>query len=306
MSVEVKRSDFLSATAPRWCPGCGCYGVLKGLTQTFADCGIPREKQVVISGIGCSARLPYYLDTYAMHTLHARAPAVATGVKLTRPDLSVWIITGDGDALAIGGNHTLHFMRRNMDLKMLLLNNQIYGLTKGQLSPTSPTGMKTKTSPYGSADNPVHPIRLALSMGASFVARVGDKDPAMLDAVLGAAQAHRGAAFVEVLMNCITFHDGAFEAVRDKTSRAEKSLELVHGQPLCFGANGEFGLRERDGELQRVRIAESGRDRNDLLIHDAHAQDPAMALRISQLGFPDGPLALGVFRQIEAPVYGAA
>jgi len=304
MNRPLQRSDFLSETAPRWCPGCGCYGVLKGLTQVFADCGLPREKQVVISGIGCSARLPYYLDTYAMHTLHGRAPAVASGIKLTRPELSVWVVTGDGDALAIGGNHTLHFMRRNIDINMLLLNNQIYGMTKGQLSPTSPMGMKTKTSPYGSVDKPLHPISLALAMGATFVARVSDKDQPMLQQVLTAAQAHRGAVFIEVLMNCITFHDGAFAAVTDKEERAANTLSLRHGQALRFGAQDEFGIRQGEQGLEIVDT--QAVDADALVVHDAGAADPASARRLSQLSFSQpGPLVLGVFRNIDAPVFGA-
>jgi 2-oxoglutarate ferredoxin oxidoreductase subunit beta len=305
MSSAYKRVDFLSNVTPRWCPGCGCFGVLKSLTSMFANSGLPREQFVTVSGIGCSARLPYYLGTYGMHSIHGRAPTIATGIKMVNPDLSVWVITGDGDALAIGGNHTMHFMRRNPDIKMILLNNQVYGLTKGQSSPTSPKGMKTKTSPGGTEENPIKPLNLALAMGATFVARVSDKDNPMIEEVLEAARLHKGAALVEVLLNCITFHDGAFEPVSNKDTRDDHSIRLEHGQPMVFGSERDKGLRRRaDGRLEVVSLSVPGISEEDILVHDQFCEDPAIAQQLSLMSFPDEPYALGIFRQVlnEEPV----
>lgn len=299
MTGSYERVDFLSSVDPRWCPGCGCHGVLKSLTSMFANSGLPKEKFVTVSGIGCAARLPYYLDTYGMHSIHGRAPAIATGIKMVQPDLSVWVITGDGDALAIGGNHTMHFLRRNPDIKMILLNNQIYGLTKGQSSPTSPRGLKTKTSPYGTEDNPIQPLNLALAMGATFVARVSDKDGPMIEDVLEAARLHQGAALIEVLLNCITFHDGAFDPVSSRKTRDEHTISLKHGEPMLFGAERDQGLRRRhDGRLEVVSLNGSGFDVADVLVHDRYADDPAVAQQLAKMSFPEEPYALGIFRQI--------
>ncbi len=303
-SSELTRQDFLSNCDPRWCPGCGCFSILRSLTTSFANAGIPKERQVVVSGIGCSSRLPYYTSAYGFHTLHGRAPTVAMGIKLTNPELSVWIVSGDGDALAIGGNHTMHFMRRNSDLKMMLFNNQIYGLTKGQASPTSPPGLKTKSTPYGVTDNPVRPVSLALASGATFVARVHDKDNAMMEAVMDEAQQHKGAVFIEILMNCVTFHDGAFDHVTAKKERDSHSLQLKHGEPMIFGQEREKGIIDRQGQLQVVEIGQSGITERDLLVHDAYSEDTALAHRLALLEYPDFPFPFGIFRKVDAPVYG--
>ncbi len=296
------RLDFLSATTPRWCPGCGCFAVLKSLTATYARLGVPREKLLTISGIGCTSRLPYYTRTFGFHTVHGRAPTVAMGAKLANPELSVWLISGDGDALAIGGNHTMHLLRRNPDIKMLMLNNQIYGLTKGQASPTSPTGLKTKSTPYGVADTPVNPVNLALACGATFVARVPDTSGPMMEEVFAAAHAHRGVAFVEVLLNCITFHDGAYEQITAKATRDDSSVRLVAGAPLRFGGNGRKLLVHANGHIAAIELAEDEPLPDNAVIHDP--TDAGLAQQLALMSLPDLPCALGIFRQVQAPVYG--
>jgi 2-oxoglutarate ferredoxin oxidoreductase subunit beta len=303
---KPERSHFLSSATPRWCPGCGCYGVLKSLTATYAGLGIPRERLVTLSGIGCTSRLPYYTATYGFHTLHGRAPTVAMGAKLANPELSVWVISGDGDALAIGGNHTLHLLRRNPDINFLLLNNQIYGLTKGQASPTSPTGLKTKSTPFGVADAPVNPVNLALAAGATFVARVPDTNNAMMEAVFAAAHAHRGIAFVEVLLNCVTFHDGAYQMITGKGSRDEHSVLLRPGEPMLFGKDHDKYLASENGRIVLRQLTEGDASPADALLHDPTATDPGLAQQLALMAPPDMPCALGIFRQVQAPVFGAA
>ena len=300
-AAEARR-DFLSATTPRWCPGCGCFAVLKSLTATYARLGVPREKFLTISGIGCTSRLPYYTRTFGFHTLHGRAPTVAMGAKLANPDLSVWLITGDGDALAIGGNHTMHLLRRNPDIKLLLLNNQIYGLTKGQASPTSPTGLKTRSTPYGVPDSPINPVNFALACGATFVARVPDTNSAMMEEVFAAAHAHRGVAFVEVLLNCITFHDGAYTQITGKATRDDSSVRLRAGEPLRFGGNGRKVLVHDHGRLIAAELAEGEPLPDNAVRHDP--TDAGLAQQLALMSLPELPCALGIFRQVEAPVYG--
>jgi len=302
--IALTRQDYLSSCDPKWCPGCGCFAILRSMTSMFAEAKIPPHEQVIISGIGCSSRLPYYSATYGFHTIHGRAPTVAMGAKLANPDLSVWVVTGDGDALAIGGNHTMHLLRRNSDVKMMLLNNQIYGLTKGQASPTTPQGLVTKSSPYGAVDKPIRPVLLALAAGATFVARVHDRDVKQMEQVMLAAQNHKGAVFIEVLMNCVTFYDGAYETVTDKSTRSEHMLELEHGKPLIYGKDGNKGYINKNGKLESVIIGEDGITEDDILVHDAHSKNAGLQAQLSLLEFPKNPYPIGIFRQVNERVYG--
>ena len=304
LPIAPDRTDFLSRATPRWCPGCGCFAVLKSLTATYARLGVPRERLVTISGIGCTSRLPYYTATYGFHTLHGRAPTVALGVKLANPELSVWVISGDGDALAIGANHTLHLLRRNPDIKMLLLNNQIYGLTKGQASPTSPRGMVTRSTPYGVADTPINPVNLALAAGATFVARVADTNGAMMEEVFAAAHAHRGVAFVEVLLNCVTFHDGAYAMITDKETRDDYALVMRPGEPLLYGRQQRKVLVADRGRLVALPLADGEAIPEQALRHDPQATHSSLAQQLAFMAPPDLPCAVGIFRQVQAPVYG--
>jgi 2-oxoglutarate ferredoxin oxidoreductase subunit beta len=300
--------DFASDQEVRWCPGCGDYAVLKAVQGFLPDLGLRKENIVFISGIGCSSRFPYYLDTFGMHSIHGRAPAIATGLATTREDLSVWVITGDGDSLSIGGNHLIHAMRRNVNLKILLFNNRIYGLTKGQYSPTSEPGKVTKSTPVGSLDHPFNPVSLALGAEASFVARTIDSDRKHLTSVLTAAAAHRGAALVEIYQNCPIFNDGAFDAVKDPGSRDEAIIPLEQGRPIRFGADQRLGVVRRDGagngggvEVVEVTAANEA----DVLVHDAHAADPSTAFALSRLT-DAGVLhraPIGIFRDVERPTY---
>jgi 2-oxoglutarate ferredoxin oxidoreductase subunit beta len=266
------------------------------------ELGLRRENIVFVSGIGCAARFPYYMQTYGMHSIHGRAPAIATGLSVSRPDLSVWVVTGDGDALSIGGNHLIHALRRNVNLKILLFNNQIYGLTKGQYSPTSPLGTLNRTTPMGSLDWPFNPLSLALGAEATFVARSIDTDRKHLTEVLRRAAAHRGTAFVEIYQNCNVYNDGAFDAVRDDKVNASR-IPLAHGRPVRFGADDERGVVQRpDGTLEIVDVADAGEDA--LLVHDEHAEHPSLAFALSRLSHtPTGPTPIGIFRDVERPVY---
>jgi 2-oxoglutarate ferredoxin oxidoreductase subunit beta len=295
--------DFKSDQEVRWCPGCGDYAILAAFQSFLPELEIPRENLTIISGIGCSSRLPYYVNSYGMHSIHGRAPAIATGLAASRPDLSVWVITGDGDALSIGGNHLIHALRRNVNIKILLFNNRIYGLTKGQYSPTSEQGKVTKSTPFGSLDTPFNPVSLALGAEASFVARTIDSDRKHLTSVLRAAADHKGAAFVEIYQNCPIFNDDAFAPVTAPGSREQRVIRLQHGEPIRFGAEGSQGLRfGRYGSLEPV--AAGGDDDDSLLVHDAHAADPSYAFALSRLddsGFEHAPI--GVFRQVERASY---
>jgi 2-oxoglutarate ferredoxin oxidoreductase subunit beta len=301
--VKLTAKDFKSDQEVRWCPGCGDYAILSAVQGFMPTLGIPRERIVFISGIGCSSRFPYYMNTYGMHSIHGRAPAIATGLSVTRPDLSVWVITGDGDALSIGGNHLIHALRRNVNLKILLFNNQIYGLTKGQYSPTSELGKITKSTPMGSVDHPFNPISVALGAEASFVARSIDSDRRHLTEVLQAAANHHGAAFIEVYQNCNIFNDGAFDLLKEPDTREGNQIRLRHGEPIRFGADGERGVRlSGDGRVELVDVAEVGEER--LLVHDAHREDPSLAFMLSRVSHgADGPTPIGVFRDIDRPVY---
>jgi 2-oxoglutarate/2-oxoacid ferredoxin oxidoreductase subunit beta len=302
MSVELTKKDFASDQETRWCPGCGDYAILATVQQFLPKLGLPPEKLVFVAGIGCSGRFAYYMNTYGMHGIHGRAPAIATGIALSRPDLSVWVVTGDGDGLSIGGNHLIHALRRNVPIKILLFNNQIYGLTKGQYSPTSEQGKVTKSTPFGSHDHPFNPIALALGAEATFVARTVDTDRDHQAGVLRAAAAHEGAAFVEIYQNCNVFNDGAFEAVRGKR-KAENQIVLSHGEPIRFGAVGERGVvRDRDGGVRVAEVSEVGEEK--LLVHDAHDPNPARAFALAHLAeLPTGPTPVGIFRDVSRPVY---
>jgi 2-oxoglutarate ferredoxin oxidoreductase subunit beta len=298
--VQLTAKDFKSDQEVRWCPGCGDYAILAALQSFMPELDLPRERIVFISGIGCAARFPYYMETYGMHSIHGRAPAIATGLSTSRPDLSVWVVTGDGDALSIGGNHLIHALRRNVDIKLLLFNNQIYGLTKGQYSPTSELGKVTKSTPMGSLDHPFNPVSIALGAEATFVARSIDTDRKHLTEVLRKAAGHRGAAFVEIYQNCNIYNDGAFDAVRDQK---ENRILLEHGQPIRFGQDRERGVVQRaDGSCEIVTVAEVGEDA--LLRHDEHHAEPSLAFALSRLAHtPHGPTPLGVFRDVGRPVY---
>jgi 2-oxoglutarate ferredoxin oxidoreductase subunit beta len=295
--------DFKSDQEVRWCPGCGDYAILAAFQAFLPELEIPRENLVIISGIGCSSRLPYYVNSYGMHSIHGRAPAVATGLASSRPDLSVWVITGDGDALSIGGNHLIHALRRNVNIKILLFNNRIYGLTKGQYSPTSEQGKVTKSTPYGSLDTPFNPVSLAVGAEASFVARTIDSDRKHLTSVLRAAADHKGAAFVEIYQNCPIFNDDAFAPVTDVGARDEHLIRLEHGKPIRFGAEGTHGLRfSRYGSLEPDLA--TGPDDDTLLTHDAHAHDPSYAFALSRLDSSDfAHTPIGVIRQAQRPSY---
>jgi 2-oxoglutarate ferredoxin oxidoreductase subunit beta len=299
----LSRKDFLTDQEVRWCPGCGDFAVLAQVQKLLPTLDIPRENFVVVSGIGCSSRFPYYVDTYGLHTIHGRAPAIATGLKLARPELSVWIVTGDGDALAIGGNHFIHLLRRNVDVKILLLNNRIYGLTKGQSSPTSEFGKTTKTTPLGSIDRPFNPVALALAAGGTFVARSIDADQDHLADVLRQAALHRGTAFVEIYQNCITFNDGAYDVLTDRGTRQDARLLLEDGRPLVFGVGRCRGIRLRGLEPEVVGLGTDGLTADDCLIHDATAAGSAAAYLLAQLEPPAFPVPLGVFRSVRQPTY---
>jgi len=306
--------DFTSDQEVRWCPGCGDYAVLKAVQSFLPDLGLRRENIVFISGIGCSSRFPYYLDTFGMHSIHGRAPSIATGLATAREDLSVWVVTGDGDALSIGGNHLIHALRRNVNMTILLFNNRIYGLTKGQYSPTSEAGKITKTSPMGSLDHPFNPVSLALGAEGTFVARTIDSDRKHLTSVLSAAAAHRGTSLVEIYQNCPIFNDGAFDAIKSNDTKADAIIPLVHGQPIRFGTPDESGLGTkgvvRDPETGGVKVVEIGNnpgqvEESQILVHDAHNPDPSTAFAISRLTAADylHQAPIGIFRQVERPTY---
>ena len=294
--LKLTAKDFKSDQEVRWCPGCGDYAILAAVQGFMPELGLARERVVFVSGIGCAARFPYYMQTYGMHSIHGRAPAIATGLAATRPDLSVWVVTGDGDALSIGGNHLIHALRRNVNITILMFNNEIYGLTKGQYSPTSPVGKRTGSTPQGSIDNPFNPLSVAIGAGATFVARAIDTDKKELTEVLRAAAAHRGASFVEIFQNCNIYNDGAFDAVRDDKSNR---IYLRHGEPVRFGADGERGVRLReDGS---VEVFEGD---GESLVWDAHHPEPSIAFAISRLTLGTaGAAPFGVLRQVDGPVY---
>ena len=298
--VKLTPKDFKSDQEVRWCPGCGDYAILAAVQQFMPELNIPRENIVFISGIGCSSRFPYYMNTYGMHSIHGRAPAIATGLSVTRPDLSVWVVTGDGDALSIGGNHLIHALRRNVNLKILLFNNRIYGLTKGQYSPTSEIGKITKSTPAGSADSPFNPLSLALGAEATFVARTIDSDRKHLQSVLRAAAEHQGSAFVEIYQNCNIFNDGAFEMIKDAKTRDDHLIRLEQGEPITFGKDRQFCVVHPEGSFG-LQVVEGG---GNAMVHDATVDDPAYAFALSRLSGSDlNTTPIGVFRNVRRPSY---
>jgi 2-oxoglutarate ferredoxin oxidoreductase subunit beta len=308
VDTRLTTKDFKSDQDVRWCPGCGDYAILAAVQAFLPEVGIPPERTVFVSGIGCAGRFSYYMNTYGMHGIHGRAPALATGLAAARPDLAVWIVSGDGDALSIGGNHLIHALRRDVPVKILLFNNRIYGLTKGQASPTSELGKVTKSTPFGSTDAPFNPISLALGAGATFVARTLDTDKQHLPAMLRAAAAHPGAALIEIYQNCPVFNDGAFDALTEKQTRDANVIALVHGEPIRFGPQRELGVvRDAGGELAVATVADVGEDA--LVVHDAHREDPSLAFALSRLAeVKDGATPIGIFRAAprEAPAAGLA
>jgi 2-oxoglutarate ferredoxin oxidoreductase subunit beta len=300
--AEQTRKEFTSDQEVRWCPGCGDYAILAAVQGFLPELGLRRENIVFVSGIGCSSRFPYYMNTYGLHSIHGRAPAIATGLASARPDLSVWVVTGDGDALSIGGNHLIHVLRRNVNVTILLFNNRIYGLTKGQYSPTSEVGKITKSTPMGSLDHPFNPISLALGAESTFVARTIDSDRQHLTSVLRAAAAHKGASLVEIYQNCNIFNDGAFDVLKSPDTRDEVLLRLEHGEPIVFGTDGAKGLQWKDGRLEVVDTATTLVEQ--LVVHDAHADDPSLAFALSRLDnleFSHTPI--GIFRDVDRSTY---
>ncbi|RUT72906.1 2-oxoacid:ferredoxin oxidoreductase subunit beta [Ancylomarina longa] len=302
--VKLTPKDFKSDQEVRWCPGCGDHGILVSVQKAMAEMGIPKEKFAVISGIGCSSRFPYYMNTYGFHTIHGRAAAIASGAKAANPDLEILQISGDGDALAIGGNHFIHAIRRNIDMTILLFNNEIYGLTKGQYSPTSKQGMITKTSPFGTIEEPFHPGELALGAQSKYYARTIDTNIKLTTEILLSASKHKGTSIVEVLQNCVIYNDGAHSLITAKDKKDDYQLILKHGEHMIFGKNRDKGLiLGGSGKLVVVNVGEHGIAEQDILIHDAHNPDPHMAWLLSNMSAPEYPVALGVIRDVAALSY---
>ncbi len=304
-AAQLTRKDFTSDQTVRWCPGCGDYSILANIQRVMPELGLSPEKVVFVSGIGCSSRFPYYMDTYGFHTIHGRAPAFATGIKASNPDLSVWVVTGDGDGLAIGGNHLLHIIRRNVDVNILLFNNRVYGLTKGQYSPTSRVGMKTKSTPLGSIDHPIDPLSFALGAAATFVARTVDVDAEHMQYVFRRAQEHRGTSFIEILQNCPVFNDKEWDELEDKKQRVDAGLRLQHGQPLVTGSEGRRrGIRIDSGVPAVIDLAD-GADIStaDIAVHNENHHSPAYAFALASMERPNFPLPIGVFRAVESATY---
>jgi 2-oxoglutarate ferredoxin oxidoreductase subunit beta len=299
----LTKKDFESDQDVRWCPGCGDYSILAQTQKTMPDFGVAKEKIVFISGIGCSGRLPYYMNTFGFHTIHGRAATIATGLKGARPDLMVWVITGDGDALSIGGNHLIHAMRRNVDMKMIMFNNRIYGLTKGQASPTSPMGKKTKSTPMGTIETPIIPLNLVAAAEASFIARSVDTHSEHLQEMMHRAGEHSGAAFLEVLQNCNIFNDGAWRDFTDKSVKEDRMLVLKHGEPMIFGAEKNQGIRLNGLQPEVVTIGENGVTVADLWVHDETDQDATRTQILSRMWWPDFPVPVGVFRRVPRPTH---
>ncbi len=301
--LQLTKKDFVSDQDVRWCPGCGDYSILSAVQSILPDLDIPREKFVFVSGIGCSSRFPYYMNTFGFHSIHGRAAPIATGVKLANPDLSVWVVTGDGDALSIGGNHLIHLLRRNVDINVLLFNNRIYGLTKGQYSPTSEFGKHTKSSPYGSVDHPFNPLSVALGSGATFVARTVDIYVPHMKEILMRAARHRGTSFVEIYQNCLIFNDGTFKDMTDRKLRSDAQLELEQGQPMIFGKDRNRGIRYNDEALEVVTVGENGVTEADLLVHDEARVRPSRGFQLAQMDAPDFPVPIGVFWDVERATF---
>lgn len=303
MDLKYTVKDFKSENEVRWCPGCGDYAIMNAVQRTMAGMGIPKEEFAVISGIGCSSRFPYYMDTFGFHTIHGRAAAVATGVKLANPDLNVWVITGDGDAMAIGGNHFIHLIRRNIDINVLLFNNRIYGLTKGQYSPTCDRGFKTKTSPFGTVEDPFEPGQLVIGSRGSFFARSIDGNMKLSQEVFDASAKHKGTSIVEVLQNCVIYNNGIHKEITDSLNRADRQLHLQHGEPMLFGEEKEKGLVFENGKLKVVELGKKGISVEDILVHDAEEVDSTLHMALINMKLPDFPVAFGVIRSVADFVY---
>jgi 2-oxoglutarate/2-oxoacid ferredoxin oxidoreductase subunit beta len=301
---KYTKKDFTSDKLVKWCPGCGDYAILAAVQKTMADLGRPKEQQVVISGIGCSSRFPIYMDTHGFHTIHGRAPSVATGVKVANPDLDIWLVTGDGDGLSIGGNHLLHAIRRNVNMVVLLFNNKVYGLTKGQYSPTSEVDTVTKSTPYGSIDEPINPLSFALSAGATFVARTYDTNPKHMQHVFSEARKHRGLSFIEIYQNCVIFNDGAHDNVLERTIRSERLVELMKGEKLIFGKEKDKCLVFEGLELTVKNVADVSEA--DIVTHETAQTSPTYAKILADLQGAEVPSPIGIFRQVERPVYNDA
>lgn len=299
--LGLTKKDFESDQDVRWCPGCGDYAILSVAQKVMPTLNLPKEKFVFISGIGCSSRLPYYMNTYGFHTIHGRAPTIATGIKSVNPDLSVWVVTGDGDALSIGGNHLLHVLRRNVDLNIILVNNRIYGLTKGQYSPTSEVGKKTKSSPMGVIDNPINPLCVAIASEATFVARTLDTDLKHMSEIFYRAAQHKGSSFIEIYQNCIIFNDEAFKYISDREVKSDRAVYLEHNQPLIFGAKKDKAIRLNGLKPEVVNVADVPRE--DILVHNEKYEEPTLAYLLTQLDYPEFPVPLGIFRCVEKPSY---
>jgi 2-oxoglutarate/2-oxoacid ferredoxin oxidoreductase subunit beta len=297
------RKDFVSDQDVRWCPGCGDYAILAQMQKVLPEIGVPRENIVFVSGIGCSSRFPYYMNTYGVHSIHGRAPTIATGLKSVNPDLSVWVITGDGDGLSIGGNHLMHALRRNVDIKIILFNNRIYGLTKGQYSPTSLQGHRTKSTPMGSIDYPLNPISVALGAEATFVARTQDTNTKHLGEILKRAAAHRGSAFVEIFQNCVIYNPTAWKDTTDAEVRDDNILFVEDGQPLVFGKDGDRGIRLNGLDPEVVHLDGSAAQRESLLVHNEAIENTSYAFMLSRMQLPNAPLPFGVLRAVERPAY---
>lgn len=299
-TLEYTNKDFTSDQDVRWCPGCGDYAILKAVQKAMPNIGIKKENVVFVSGIGCSSRFPYYMDTYGFHSIHGRAPALATGVKLANPDLSVWQITGDGDALAIGGNHFIHAIRRNIDINILLFNNRVYGLTKGQFSPTSDIGMRTKSSPQGSIDNPFNPGELVIGASSQFFARVADTNPKHMQQIFEEVASHKGTSVVEIMQNCVIFNDKVFSDYTAKDNRLDTIITIEHGKPMLFGAENNKGLVLNGFKLEIVTIGENGVKEEDILVHDAHENDSTLHMMLAKLQMP---IVNGVIRSVKEDTY---
>lgn len=301
MTTQLTKKDFVSNQEIRWCPGCGDYGILAAVQKTLPELGVPLEKFAFISGIGCSSRFPYYINTYGFHTIHGRAPAVASGLKIANPDLSVWVITGDGDGLSIGGNHLIHAIRRNLDINIIFFNNRIYGLTKGQFSPTSALGSITKSSPYGTIDPPFRPLSVVIGAEATFAARTYDKSQKHMSETIEAAFRHKGTSFIEVLQNCAIFNDGVHDDVYGKDVRDDTTVLLEHGKPLIFGANHDKGIVMEGSAVRVVSLSEVPAEK--IHVHDETVPSPDYAFLLSRMENPEFPVPMGVLRNVKAPVY---
>jgi 2-oxoglutarate ferredoxin oxidoreductase subunit beta len=301
--IQLTKEDFSSDQMVKWCPGCGDHAILHSVENVFPNLGIRKEDFVVVSGIGCSSRFPYYMNTYGFHSIHGRAAALSTGIKVANPKLSVWMITGDGDCTAIGGNHFIHTVRRNVDINILLFNNKIYGLTKGQFSPTTPKGTKTKTSPQGSFERPFNPGELVIGAQGNFFARTLDTNPKHMTATFIEAEKHRGTSVVEVLQNCVIFSNKAHELITSRETKDENQMMIEHGKPLIFGSNKDKGIRLNGTNLEVVKIGENGITEKDILVHDQHESDPGVHVMISRMMPPEFPVALGVIRAVNFETY---